>query len=343
MSRGQYVRVVSCEAETQFIAIIKESMNYRNLGRSGLKVSELCLGAWINFGGHLEDEQTFAILDAACENGINFFDTADVYAAGKAEEVMGRWMQGKDRRNFVVATKCRGRMWEGPNGEGNSRQHIIDACNDSLRRLQTDHIDLYQLHWPDPSTPLEESMRALNELIDAGKVRYIGCSNFDSEMIGEAARICEQLGLNKFVSSQPYYNMLGRDIEEKDVPRCLKEGLGLIPYCPLSQGLLSEKYLDGTVPEDSRAARNDGLKKMLDEKLSIIQGLAKFAHERDWKLSQLALGWLLHQPVMAAPIIGATSPEHITENIKAIEVKLSEADLAEIEKILRPEAELATT
>jgi aryl-alcohol dehydrogenase-like predicted oxidoreductase len=314
-------------------------MNYRNLGRSGLKVSELCLGAWINFGGHLEDETTFSILDAAVENGINFFDTADVYAAGKAEEVMGRWMQGKPRRKFVVATKCRGRMWEGPNGEGNSRAHILEACNDSLRRLQTDYIDVYQLHSPDPSTPLEESLRALNELIAAGKVRYIGCSNFNSEMIGEAARICEQLGLNKFISSQPYYNMLGREIEERDVPRCVKEGLGLIPYCPLSQGLLSEKYLDGKVPEDSRAARNEDLKKVLSEKLPIIQSLARFARDRDWTLSQLALGWLLHQPAMTAPIIGATRPEHVAENVKAVEVKLSQSDLAEIETILNGQTE----
>jgi aryl-alcohol dehydrogenase-like predicted oxidoreductase len=314
-------------------------MNYRRLGRSGLRVSEICLGAWINFGGHLEDEATFAILDAALEEGINFFDTADVYASGKAEEVMGRWMKGKDRRTIVVATKCRGRMWEGPNGEGNSRQHIVDACNDSLRRLQTDHIDLYQLHWPDNETPLEETMRAMDELIQAGKVRYIGCSNFGSEMIGEAARISEQFGLNKFVSLQPYYNMLGREIEEKDVPRCVKEGLGLIPYCPLSQGLLSEKYLSGEVPENSRASRNGELKKLLGEKLHIIQGLAAFAHERDWKLSQMALGWLLHQPAMTAPIIGATSPDHVRENIKGTEVKLSQDDLAQIETILGSKAE----
>jgi aryl-alcohol dehydrogenase-like predicted oxidoreductase len=309
-------------------------MNHRTLGRSGLKVSELCLGAWINFGGQLSDEETFAILDAAFESGINFFDTADVYAAGKAEEVMGRWMQGKDRRSFVIATKCRGRMWDGPNGEGNSRQHIIDACNDSLRRLQTDHIDLYQLHWPDPSTPLEESLRALNELIDAGKVRYIGCSNFGSEAIGEAARICEQLGLNKFISLQPYYNMLGRDIEEKDVPRCIQEGLGLIPYCPLSQGLLSEKYLDGSVPENSRVARSEDLQKALAKQLPVIKALAEFAHARDWTLPQLALGWLLHQSAMTAPIIGATRPEQVRENIKATEVKLSHDELTQIKTIL---------
>jgi len=318
-------------------------MNYRTLGRSGLKVSEICLGAWINFGEHLSDDETFAILDAAREEGINFFDTADVYAAGKAEEVMGRWMQGKPRREFVIATKCRGRMWDGPNGEGNSRQHIIEACNDSLRRLQTDHIDLYQLHGPDGDTPLEETMCALNELIDAGKVRYIGCSNFDGAAITEASQICKELGLNKFISLQPYYNMLGREIEENAVPACLEEGLGLIPYCPLAQGLLSEKYLDGTIPENSRASRNEDLKKILGEKLSVIQGLAAFARARDWTLSQMALGWLLHQPAMAAPIIGATSPDHVRENIKACEVELSKKELAEIETILGVTPVAATT
>ncbi len=309
-------------------------MNYRTLGRSGLKVSEICLGAWINFGGHLQDDTTFSILDAAVEEGITFFDTADIYEAGKAEEVMGRWMQGKTRRDFVIATKCRGRMWEGPNGEGNSRQHIIEACNDSLRRLQTDYIDLYQLHWPDADTPLEETMRALNELVDAGKVRYIGCSNFSGELIDEAAKICEQLGLNKFISLQPYYNMLGREIEATEVPSCLEQGLGLIPYCPLAQGLLSEKYLSGKIPEDSRASRNEELQKILNEKLGVIQGLAAFAHARELTLSQLALSWLLHQPAMAAPIIGATRPEHVSENVKAVDVKLSPDELTEIENIL---------
>jgi aryl-alcohol dehydrogenase-like predicted oxidoreductase len=166
-------------------------MNYRRLGRSGLRVSEICLGAWINFGDRIANEATYRVLDTAVEEGINFFDTADVYAGGKAEELMGEWMKDKDRRTLVIATKCRWRMWDGPNGEGNSRKHIIDACHDSLRRLKTDYIDLYQLHGPDPETPLEETMRALNELIDAGKVRYIGCSNWGSEMINEAARVAE--------------------------------------------------------------------------------------------------------------------------------------------------------
>jgi aryl-alcohol dehydrogenase-like predicted oxidoreductase len=310
-------------------------MNYRRLGNSGLRVSEICLGAWINFGERIDDPQTFAVLDAAVEEGIDFFDSADVYAGGKAEEVMGRWMKDKDRRTLTIATKCRGRMWPGVNGEGLHRKHIMDACHDSLRRLQTDYIDLYQCHWPDPGTPLEETMRALDDLVRQGKVRYIGCSNFGSELIGEAARICEHHHLSKFISSQPYYNMLGRGIEEKEVPRCLKEGLGLIPYSPLAQGLLSEKYLGGTIPPGARAEGNRHMQESLQKHLPALKALGEFAHARDLTLSQLALVWLLHQPAMTAPIIGASRPEQVRENAKASSVKLSADDLAQIETILR--------
>lgn len=250
---------------------------------------------------------------------------------------MGRWMKGKDRRQIVVATKCRGRMWDGPNGEGNSRAHIMAACDDSLRRLQTDFIDVYQLHSEDADTPIEETMRAMNELISMGKVRYIGCSNWSSESIGEAARICEKLGLNKFISLQPYYNILGRDIEKKEVPRCLQEGLGLIPYCPLAQGLLTEKYLGGDTPEGSRAKGNESLETMLSDNLTKIQALGEMAHARDLKLSQFALAWLLHQPAMAAPIIGATKAEQVRENAKASGVSLSTDELARVETILSGE------
>jgi len=313
-------------------------MNYRHLGRSGLKVSEICLGAWINFGERIEDAQTFAVLDAAIEEGIDFFDTADVYAGGKAEEVMGRWMQGKDRRSVTIATKCRGRMWPGSNGEGASRKHIVDACHDSLRRLQTDYIDLYQIHWPDHETPAEETLRALNELVQQGKIRYFGWSNHDAEMIAEYARLAESLGLNKAISLQNNYSMFVRGTEGRENPRCLKEGLGLIPYSPLAQGLLSEKYLDGSAPEGSRAQGNEGLQKRLQEQLPKLRALGDFAHARDLTLSQLALAWLLHQAAMAAPIIGATRPEQVRENAKASAVKLSTDDLAQIETILNPKA-----
>ena len=309
-------------------------MQHRRLGNSGLKVSEICLGAWINFGDRIDDSQTFSVIDAAIDEGIDFFDTADVYAGGKAEEVMGRWMKGKDRRTLTIATKCRGRMWPGVNGEGLNRKHIMDACHDSLRRLQTEYIDLYQVHWPDGDTPLEETMRTLDDLVKQGKVRYIGCSNFGSELIGEAARISENYHLAKFVSSQPYYNMLGRGIEEKDIPRCVKEGIGLIPYSPLAQGLLSDKYLSGDIPKGTRAEGNSGITANLQKHLSTMQALATFAKARNLTLSQLALAWLLHQPNMSSPIIGATKPEQVRENTKASGLMLSFTDLAEIDTIL---------
>lgn len=308
-------------------------MNYRRLGRSGLKVSELCLGAWINFGDRIDDDAAFSVLDTAVEEGINFFDTADAYAGGRAEEVMGRWMQGKDRRTLVVATKCRLRMWDGPNGEGNSRKHIIDACHDSLRRLKTDYIDLYQLHIEDPDTPIEETMRAMNELLMQGKIRYLGCSNFSSEAITESARVCEKLGLNKFISLQPIYHMLSRDIE-KTIPRCIEEGLGLIPFSPLAQGMLTDKYLTGKAPAGSRVSGNKQLQDFLKKNLPTIRALGDFAHKRKMKLSQLALAWLLHQPAMVSPIIGATRPEQIRENVKAVDVKLTDSDLEKIDDIL---------
>ena len=310
-------------------------MNYRRLGRSGLHVSEICLGSWINFGGRIEDAEAFAVLDAAVEEGIDFFDTADVYAGGKAEEVMGRWMQGKDRRTLVVATKCRWRMWPGPNGEGAGRKHIFDACNDSLRRLQTDYIDLYQIHHPDRDTPAEETLRALDDLVRAGKIRYFGWSNYDAEMIGESARLSEKLGLNRAISLQNNYSMFVRGTERRENPRCVAEGIGLIPYSPLAQGLLSEKYLGGDTPEGSRAAGNEGLQRRLNEHLPTMKALAEFAHARDLTLSQLALAWLLHQPAMAAPIIGASRPEQVRENVRASGVKLSSEDRAQIEAILK--------
>lgn len=309
-------------------------MNYRRLGRSGLTVSEICLGAWINFGGRIPDEETFAVLDTAVEEGIDFFDTADVYASGKAEEVMGRWMQGKDRRTLTIATKCRWRMWPGPNGEGAGRKHIMDACHDSLRRLQTDYIDLYQIHGPDRDTPAEETLRTLDELVKAGKIRYFGWSNYDAEMVAENARLSESLGLNRAISLQNNYSMLVRGTEERINPRCAKEGLGLIPYSPLAQGLLSEKYLGGSIPDGARAVGNDGMQKRLEECLPTLQTLGQFAKGRDLSLSQLALAWLLHQPPMSAPIIGATRPEQVRENAKASGVKLSTEELAEIQALL---------
>ncbi len=314
-------------------------MNYRTVGRSGLKVSEICLGAWINFGGRIADEETFAVLDAAVEEGINFLDTADVYAGGKAEEVMGRWMKDKDRRTLVIATKCRGRMWDGPNGDAGSRKHIFNAVEDSLRRLQTDYIDLYQLHWPDADTPAEETVRAMDDLVRSGKILYYGWSNHDAAQIEERAKIAKEMNASRAISLQNYYNMLGRGIEETIIPRCQEEGIGQIPYSPLAQGLLSDKYLSGAAPEGSRGSGNADFEKRLTESLPIMKALAAFAAERDATLSQLALAWLLHQPTMTAPIIGATRPEQVRENAKASDIKLTPEDLAQIDTILAAKGE----
>lgn len=309
-------------------------MNHRRLGRSGLGVSEICLGSWINFGSRIDDSRAYAVLDAALEEGINFFDTADIYARGKAEEIIGSWMKGKDRRALTVATKFVATMWAGPNGGGASRKHIYDACHDSLRRLQTDYIDLYQLHGSDAETPLEETLRALNELIQQGKVRYIGFSNFSEELIGEAARVAERCNLNKFISSQPRFNLLDRKVAQRHLFCCVQEGVGVIPYSPLAQGLLTEKYLAGSAPSGSRGEGNERIEQGLQESLATLQALAEFARARGLTLSQLALAWLLHQPAVVSPIIGASRPEQVHENVKASGVSLSADELTQVQNLV---------
>jgi aryl-alcohol dehydrogenase-like predicted oxidoreductase len=309
-------------------------MNYRRLGKTGLKVSEISLGAWINFGQRIDDEAAFAVLDAAIESEINLFDTADVYAGGKAEEVMGRWTKDKKRSELVVATKARGRMGKDPNAEGLHRKHLTEACEASLKRLGTDYIDLYQVHWPDAETPLEETMSALNDLVRQGKVLYVGCSNFSAELITEANALARQNGWERFVSLQPVYNMFNRGIEGNQMPRCAKEGMGIIAYSPLAQGLLTDKYRTGNIPEGSRASGNEGMEKQLDQRLPQIQKLGALADRKGIQLSQLALAWMLSHPEMTSCIIGATKPEQVKENAAAAEVKLSPEELEEIEGIL---------
>ena len=248
---------------------------------------------------------------------------------------MGRWMKGKDRRPLVIATKCRGRMWGGPNGEGASRKHVFEAVEDSLRRLQTDYIDLYQIHWPDPDTPAEETVRALDDLVRQGKIRYFGWSNHDAAQIEERARVSDRLGLNRAVSLQNYYNMLGRGVEETVTPRCAEEGLGSDTLFASGTGPTV-----GQVPERPRPPRAAGRRATrtsrsgLEKELPKLKALAAFAREHEATLSQLALAWLLHQPTMASPIIGATSAEQMTENVKAVDVKLSQGDLGRIDTIL---------
>ncbi|MBW3623820.1 MAG: aldo/keto reductase [Armatimonadetes bacterium] len=312
-------------------------MNYRRMGRTGLKVSEISLGTWINFGGKIDEDAAFAVLDAALDQGINLFDTADVYERGKAEEVLGRWLKGRDRSKLVIATKGRSKMADDPNGQGAHRKRIKDACDASLKRLGTDYIDLYQIHWPDPETPLEETMGILNDLVRQGKVLYIGCSNFSAEMIAEASGIADRRNWERFTCLQPPYNMFRRDIEGSQLPRCAKEGMGIIAYSPLAQGLLTDKYLGGEVPEGSRAESNENLAKQLEKRLPIIRKLGDMAQSKGIKLSQLALAWILSHPEMTSCIVGATKPEQVAENAAASEVTLSPEEREQIEAILSEE------
>ena len=311
-------------------------MKYRRLGASGLKVSEICLGAWINFGERIDDSQTFAVIDAAVEAGIDFFDTADVYAGGKAEEVMGRWMQGKDRRTLTIATKCRGRMWPGVNGEGLSRKHIFDACHDSLRRLQTDYIDLYQVHWPDPETPLQETMHALDDLVKQGKVRYIGCSNFPAWQMTEAAWTARTSGLNGFISCQDEFSLVHREPEAELLPAACRLGLGLLPYFPLASGLLTGKYRRNVpLPAGTRLAGTQRLadRYLTDRNWAIAERLGDFAAAQGRSMLELAFSWLLAQRPVASVIAGATRPEQLKQNVKAGDWALGAEMLAEIDRI----------
>jgi aryl-alcohol dehydrogenase-like predicted oxidoreductase len=309
-------------------------MEYRQLGRSGLKVSEISLGTWQNFGQRLDEAAAFAVLDNAVDLGINLIDTADVYSGGKAEEVTGRWLAGKNRAELVIATKARGRMGKGPNAEGLSRKHLFEACEASLRRLGTDYIDLYQCHHPDPATPQAETLGALTDLVRQGKVRYIGCSNYSADMIAEATGISDRRNLECFISLQPNYSMLVRTIERSEIPRCEKDGLGLIVYSPLAQGLLSDKYVGGDIPEGTRGAGNERFAQRLQEHLTRLQRLAAIAKGRDLTLSQLALAWILRQPVVSSCIVGASRPEQLQENAAANGVRLTGAELQQIAEIL---------
>ena len=309
-------------------------MEYRQLGRSGLNVSEISLGTWQNFGQRIDEAAAFAVLDSAVELGINLIDTADVYASGRVEEVTGRWLAGKNRAELVIATKARGRMGQGPNAEGLSRKHLFEACEASLRRLGTDYIDLYQCHHPDPVTPQEETLGALTDLVRQGKVRYIGCSNYAADLIAEASGISERRNLERFISLQPNYSMLVRNIERAEIPRCAKDGLGLIVYSPLAQGLLSDKYLSGDAPEGSRGAGNERFTQRLQAQLPRLQKLAKVAQARSLTMSQLALTWILRQPVVSSCIVGASRPDQLRENAAASGNQLSAAETQDIEEIL---------
>jgi voltage-dependent potassium channel beta subunit len=314
-------------------------MEYRRLGRSGLKVSEISLGSWLTYGGSVEARQAESVIDKAYELGINFFDTANVYHRGAAEEVVGQALKKYSRDSYVLATKVFFPMGDGPNDKGLSRKHIMEQCEASLRRMKVDYIDLYQCHRYDPHTPLEETLRALDDLVTQGKALYVGVSEWSAVQIADAASTARELNLDRIVSNQPNYSMLQRYIEKDIVPVSEREGVGQVVFSPLAQGILTGKYKPGApLPEGSRATdpkSNMFIQRILTEgNLQRVEKLLPIASEYGISLSQLALAWILRLPNISSCIIGASRPEQVEENVKASGVKLSEETLQAIEEIL---------
>lgn len=313
-------------------------MEYRTLGRTGLRVSELCLGT-MQFGWTADEPTSYDVMSAAWEAGVNFWDTADVYSnwtpdnpGGVAETLIGRWMErrGIPRDRIVIATKVRGRMWPGPSGEGLSRAHIMRAAEDSLRRLQTDHIDLYQTHWPDESTPIEETLRAFDDLIRQGKVRFIGCSNYTAAQLREALRAGEARRLPRFESLQPHYSLVKREEYERELEAvCIEQAIGVIPYSPLGGGFLTGKYRRGqTIPPGSRGASSKRIHGyMTDRNWRLLDRLEALGRARGKSISQMALGWLLTRPGITSPIIGPKDLGQLSDNLGAAGLRLTEEEM----------------
>ncbi|HWE62002.1 MAG TPA: aldo/keto reductase [Chloroflexota bacterium] len=309
-------------------------MQYRRAGNSGLKVSAVGLGT-NNFGGRTEEDRSIAVIHRALDLGVTTIDTADSYSKGRSEEIIGRALHGR-RYQAQILTKVNKPMGAGPHDRGLSRTHIIAACEASLRRLQTDFIDLYQMHDWDPETPLEESLRAFDDLVRAGKVRYIGCSNFAAWQLVLALWTSDKRGYVPFVSVQPEYNMFERTVEAELLPACEALGAGIIPYFPLASGLLTGKYRAGEpVPEGTRFYGSERLRQQLtDERLEKVAQLEEIARAHGKTVGQLAIAWLLARPVVCTVIAGATRPEQVEENAGAAEWQLDAATLQAIESIL---------
>jgi aryl-alcohol dehydrogenase-like predicted oxidoreductase len=313
-------------------------MDYRMLGRTGVMVSPLCLGA-MNFGGPTAEEDSIRIIHRALDAGINFIDTANVYNAGQSEVIVGKALKESGRRDSVVlATKVYGKMGEGPNESGVSRLHILKACEDSLRRLQTDHIDLYQLHRPGLQVPVDETLRAFDDLVRSGKVRYIGCSTHPAWMVMEALAVSEKYGLARYISEQPPYNLLDRRIENELVPLAQKYGLALLPWSPLAGGILSGRYSSGEIPGGSRAERMGAMfqERITRRGVEVARKVAQMAQERGMTPSQLALLWCKDQPGITSPIICPRTLEHLEELLPVLEMRLSDEDRPLFDALVHP-------
>ncbi len=326
-------------------------MEYRRLGSTGMYVSEIAYGNWITHGGQIESDAAIKCVKTALDEGITTFDTADVYAGTKAEVVLGKALKGVPRESYELFTKVYFPTGRGKNDRGLSRKHIIESCNASLKRLQTDHIDLYQMHRFDFETPLEESLSAFDDLIRSGKVHYIGFSEWNASQINDALKIQDARNYNRFVSSQPQYSALWRVIESEIIPLSAKEGIGQIVWSPLAQGVLTGKYRPGKkAPAGSRATDKASGANMIkgwmrEEVLVAVQKLQPIAKEAGLTMSQLAIAWVLQNPHVSTAIIGATKPSQVRENVKAAGVKLDPKVMKAIDDALGnlPETDPAKT
>ncbi|MDF2722644.1 MAG: voltage-gated potassium channel [Paenibacillus sp.] len=312
------------------------TVHYRKLGASGLKVSEISLGSWLTYGGYVERENAMNSIRTAYELGINFFDTANIYAGGEAEKVVGETLRAYPRESYVLATKVFGKMGEGPNDQGLSRKHITEQANASLKRLGLDYVDLYYAHRYHPDTPLEETLRAFDDLVRQGKVLYIGVSEWTAAQITEAFALADRYLLDRIVVNQPIYNLFERYIEKEIIPLGERKGFGQVVFSPLAQGLLTGKYTAaGQVPEESRAAKQDNFRKRItEERIETVKQLSAVAEELGITVSQLALAWILRQPNVSSALIGASRPEQVQENVSASGIALSEETLRRIADII---------
>lgn len=312
------------------------SVKYRQLGASGLKVSEISLGSWLTYGGYVERENAVQSIKKAYELGVNFFDTANVYAKGEAEKVVGETLRAYPRESYVLATKVYGKIGDGPNDRGLSRKHVIESANASLKRLGLEYVDVFYSHRFDPETPLEETLRAFEDLVRQGKVLYVGVSEWTAAQITEAFAIADKYLLDRIVVNQPVYNLFDRYIEKEIIPLGLKKGFGQVVFSPLAQGLLTGKYTtNGQVPEDSRAAKHENFKnKITEEKLAKVERLKGIAAELDITAGQLALAWILRQPNVSSALVGASRPEQVEENVKASGIDLDADALQRISEII---------
>lgn len=311
-------------------------IHYRSLGRSGVKVSNLCLGTMM-FGGPTSEADSHKIMHKAIDLGINFIDTANMYSLGGSEVVVGKGLAGK-RDRVILATKGRNKMGEGPNDQGASRVHLMHELNASLKRLGTDYVDIYYVHAPDYGTPIEETLRACDDMVRSGKVHYLACSNFRAWRVCEALWTSDKLNLNRFACVQPLYNIVNRDIEVELLPLCKEHGLGVVTYSPLARGILSGKYkLGQPFPEGSRAARNDVRMRqaeLRDESLEVAQQITAYCDQKGVATSHFALAWCLANPILTSIILGPRTMEQFDDNLGCLNVEISPDDEAFVDSLV---------